>query len=388
MKSSIQEAEAHTTYTGTFVHRFLNESIRVLQDFDISEIQRLIDSLKSVKSSGGRVFVVGVGGSAANAAHFVNDFRKLLDLETYAPSDNVAELTARTNDDGWSSVFSRWLKTSRLCSNDVLLVLSVGGGSLERNISANLVYAMRYARSVNAKILAIIGRSDGEAARLADVSVIVPSVNVDHVTPHCETMQMLLCHLIVNHPDFKSCKAQTRNAVFLDRDGVLVDAIIKEGEPFSARSLEQFSITPSAVSFVRNCREAGLFVACITNQPDVERGLLPRDVLDDMHKQLRDCLDLDDLRVCYSSHLSDFRKKPNPGMLEELAEEHKLNLPGSFMLGDTWKDIEAGRRAGCKTIFLDNGYKDTSLSAAPDFVVKSLAEAFEIIQKSSQGEQG
>jgi len=154
------------------------------------------------------LFILGVGGSAANASHAVNDFRKIAGLEAYAPTDNVSELTARTNDEGWAGVFESWLRGSRLRADDCVLVFSVGGGDLEKNVSPNLVVALEYARSVGAKIAAIVGRDGGYAARVADACVIIPTVNAVHVTPHSEAFQAVVWHLVVSHPALK--QAQTK----------------------------------------------------------------------------------------------------------------------------------------------------------------------------------
>ena len=184
----------------TFSAEFLNEVSEVARKFDVQAIERCVEYLERTRERGGRVFVLGVGGSAANASHAVNDFRKLASIEAYAPSDNVAELTARTNDEGWASTFEAWLRGSRLRSDDTVLVLSVGGGSVEPSVSPNIVSALDYARSLNCTIIGFVGRSSSYAARVADVCVIVPTVNPAHVTPHAESFQQVLWHLLVSHP--------------------------------------------------------------------------------------------------------------------------------------------------------------------------------------------
>ena len=167
---------------------------------DAATIERMASLLASVRERSGRVFILGVGGSAGNASHAVNDFRKLAGIETYAPTDNVSELTARVNDEGWPTVFEAWLRVSRLQSRDAILVFSVGGGSVERNVSPNLVAALDYAKSVGASVLGIVGRDGGYTARVADVCVIVPTVHPDRITPHSEAFQAIVWHLLVSHP--------------------------------------------------------------------------------------------------------------------------------------------------------------------------------------------
>jgi D-sedoheptulose 7-phosphate isomerase len=163
----------------------------------------MVEELALVRSRGGRLFLLGVGGSAANASHAANDFRKICGFECYAPTDNVSELTARTNDEGWATVFAEWLKVSRLVGRDGLLIFSVGGGNQEKNVSTNLVSAIQLAKQVGASITGILGRDGGYAAKNAIACVIVPTVNAEHVTPHSEALQAVLWHLIVSHPKLK-----------------------------------------------------------------------------------------------------------------------------------------------------------------------------------------
>jgi D-sedoheptulose 7-phosphate isomerase len=186
-----------------FVEQYLQEVKQVSDGLNLQAIVDGIEIVAGLKKSGGRLFVLGVGGSAANASHVVNDFRKLTGIETYAPTDNVSELTARTNDEGWSTVFSSWLEVSHLSSRDVLLVLSVGGGDIENNVSPNLVNALQLAKKVGAKIVGIVGRDGGYTATVADACVLIPTVNASHITPHAEAFQGVIWHLLVSHPSLK-----------------------------------------------------------------------------------------------------------------------------------------------------------------------------------------
>jgi D-sedoheptulose 7-phosphate isomerase len=180
--------------------KYLAEAIEILNQLDADAVERLAALLAAVRGRDGRLFVLGVGGSAANASHAVNDFRKICGIETYAPTDNVAELTARVNDEGWETTFERWLEVSRLGPSDMLLVLSVGGGNLEKNVSPNLVRALALAKRVGASIGGIVGRDGGYTAQVADTCVVVPTVNPDAVTPHTEAFQAVIWHLLVSHP--------------------------------------------------------------------------------------------------------------------------------------------------------------------------------------------
>ncbi|HLV21844.1 MAG TPA: SIS domain-containing protein [Polyangiaceae bacterium] len=184
----------------SYAATFLAEAARILERLDRNRIEALALELGAARDRGGRVFVLGVGGSAANASHAVNDFRKLCGIEAYAPTDNVAELTARVNDEGWETSFSEWLKISRLAERDLLFVFSVGGGNLERNVSPNLVRALELAKSVGARIGGVVGRDGGYTARVANACVIVPTVNERSITPHTEAFQAVVWHLLVSHP--------------------------------------------------------------------------------------------------------------------------------------------------------------------------------------------
>jgi D-sedoheptulose 7-phosphate isomerase len=188
----------------SFASDYLDEAARVVSGLDAGPIEAMAALLANVRAQGGRLFLLGVGGSAANCSHAVNDFRKLAGLEAYTPVDNVSELTARINDDGWDGVFAAWLNGSRLQARDVVCVLSVGGGSLEPRISGNLVAALQYARQVGARIVGIVGRDGGYTAQVADVCVIVPTVNAEHITAHTEAFQPVVWHLLVSHPLLKA----------------------------------------------------------------------------------------------------------------------------------------------------------------------------------------
>ncbi len=188
----------------SYSEEHLEESIEITKAINPEIIEQIVDLLLDLKTKGGRLFVLGVGGSAANASHAVNDFRKLAGIETYAPTDNVAELTARTNDEGWETVFSGWLKISNLNSNDCLFILSVGGGSKEKNVSPNLIEAIDLAKNVGARVTGIVGRDGGYTAQKADICLVVPTVNLSTVTPHSESFQTVLWHLMVSHPKLKA----------------------------------------------------------------------------------------------------------------------------------------------------------------------------------------
>ena len=192
----------------TFTQQFLTEASEIIARLDHQAIERVIQILADTRARGGRLFILGVGGSAANASHAVNDFRKIAGIEAYAPTDNVSELTARTNDEGWASVFAEWLRVSRLRKEDAVLVFSVGGGDAVKQVSPNLVAALDYARQCGARIAGIVGRDGGYTARVADACVVVPTVNPAHVTPHTEAFQAVIWHLFVTHPSLKAAETK------------------------------------------------------------------------------------------------------------------------------------------------------------------------------------
>jgi len=197
----------------SYAQQHVNEAIDILNKLDVGAIERMADLLADIKQEGGRIFFLGVGGSAGNCSHAVNDFRKIVGIESYAPTDNVSELTARTNDEGWASIFVEWLKTSKLSAKDAVFVFSVGGGNLEKNISPNLVMALQHAKTVGAKITGVVGRDGGYTAQVADACVIVPSVNPENITPHSEAFQAVVWHLLVSHPKLKANQTKWESVV-------------------------------------------------------------------------------------------------------------------------------------------------------------------------------
>ena len=370
-----------------FSAAFLTEVQEVARRLSAEAIESAAALLAQLRDRGGRLFILGVGGSAGNAAHAVNDFRKLAGIEAYAPTDNVSELTARTNDEGWATVFSAWLKVSRLQQRDAVLVLSVGGGNVEKNVSPNIVSALDYAKSVGASILGIVGRDGGYTGRVADVCVIIPTVHPDRITPHTEAFQAVVWHLLVSHPalqqaatKWESLEKPLRRAVFFDRDGVLSNAVVRNGKPYPPASPSEFHILPGTAESLARLRAQDFLLFVVTNQPDVARGQQTRDNVELMNRQLREKLPLDDVFTCFhdDSDACDCRK-PRPGLMTRAAEQYGVDLSRSYLAGDRWRDIDAGANAGCKTILIDRGYEEQEPAAAPDVRVRSLPEAVDWI---------
>jgi D-sedoheptulose 7-phosphate isomerase len=186
-----------------FTTTYLDDALRIISEIDRQAIDRMVAALAKIRAAGGRLFILGVGGGAGNAGHAVNDFRKIAGIEAYAPTDNVSELTARINDDGWDHSFSRWLEVSRIGSDDGVLVFSVGGGNAEKKVSMNIVEALKTAKAKGACIMGVVGRDGGQTAAMGDAVVVIPTVNPETVTPHTEAFQAVVWHLVVAHPDLK-----------------------------------------------------------------------------------------------------------------------------------------------------------------------------------------
>ena len=368
----------------SFAEQFLAEAGQVIDQLDSAAIERAAALLAKTRAAGGRLFILGVGGSAANASHAVNDFRKIAGIEAYAPTDNVSELTARTNDEGWATVFEAWLRTSRLRVNDLVMVFSVGGGDAEKNVSPNLVRALQYAKDVGAKVLGVVGRDGGYTAKAADVCVLVPTVNPAHVTPHTEAFQAVVWHLLVSHPAVKvqqtkwesTGHAPPHAAVFLDRDGVLNRANVVDGKPSPPSGENELDVLPDVGPALRDLKSHGFALYVITNQPDVARGKQKLATVEAMHRILRDSLPVDDIFVCYHDDKDHCAcRKPEPGLLIEAQRKHNVDFSQSYFVGDRWRDIDAGHSVGCKTILIDYGYRERKPAQPPDATVHSLREA-------------
>ena len=377
----------------TFAQQFLAEAKEVIGRLDAAGIEKAASLLALTRAKGGRLFILGVGGSAANASHAVNDFRKIAGIEAYAPTDNVSELTARVNDEGWETVFESWLQVSRLRSSDLVLVFSVGGGDLEKNVSPNLVAALQYAKTVGAKILGIVGRDGGHTAKVADVCILIPTVNPHHITPHTEAFQAVVWHLLVSHPAVKqqqtkwestaSGNSQGRAAVFFDRDGVINRAVVRDGKPFPPSGVDDFELLPEVASSLAALKAHGFALYVITNQPDVSRGTQTREAIENIHQALLSSLPIDDIFVCYHDDKDECAcRKPLPGLLLEARSKHNIDLARSFVVGDRWRDIDAGHNAGCKTVLIDYGYRERAPARPPEAIVRSLREAADWIISS------
>jgi D-sedoheptulose 7-phosphate isomerase len=373
----------------TFAKDFLAETAQIVSRLDAVSLENAAQLIGELRATGGRLFVLGVGGSAANASHAVNDFRKIAGIEAYAPTDNVSELTARTNDDGWATVFEGWLKTSKLQARDLVLVFSVGGGDLERNVSPNLVAALRFSKTVGAKIVGVVGRDGGYTSKVADVCILIPVVNAVHVTPHSEAFQSVVWHLLVSHPAVKveqtkwestAAPVALQRAVFLDRDGVLNKAVMKDGKPHPPANAAELELAPEAAKALGDLKARGFKLVVVTNQPDVARGITTREAVEGIHAKLAAALPVDQILVCYHADADNCDcRKPKPGMLLRAARLHNIDLAGSFMVGDRWRDVEAGQNAGCRNIFIDGGYDEREAERPADARVHSLREAVDWI---------
>jgi D-sedoheptulose 7-phosphate isomerase len=371
-----------------FSASFLAEVQEVARRLDTAAIEKMVALLVQVRQRSGRLFVLGVGGSAANASHAVNDFRKLAGIETYAPTDNVSELTARVNDEGWPTVFAAWLQVSHLQARDAVMVFSVGGGSVEQNVSPNIVAALDYGRSVGATILGIVGRDGGYTARVADVCVLIPTVHPDRITPHAEAFQSVVWHLLVSHPALRQASTKwesigvphLRGAIFFDRDGVLNEAVVRDGKPHPPAAPADLRIPAGTAQALARLKERNFLLLVVSNQPDVARGTQQREAVEEMGRRLRAELPLDDVLTCYHDDQDGCDcRKPRPGLMTRAATRYGIDLSRSYLVGDRWRDIDAGVNAGCKTVWIDRGYVEQAPASVPDARVKSLPEAVDWI---------
>ena len=316
----------------------------MIDGLDVEAIEQMATLLEQTRERGGRLFILGVGGSAGNASHAVNDFRKIVGIEAYAPTDNVSELTARTNDEGWPTIFVEWLRVSRLKPEDLILVLSVGGGNLEKNVSPNLVTALavraggrhagdrhrRQGRRLHGQGgRGLRDRADGQPRAHHAALRGVPG---GRLAPAglAPAAQGAADEVGVGPMSRRPADGGPRRAVFLDRDGVLNRAIVRDGRPYPPATLEAFEILPGVAEAVRRLRDAGFLLIVATNQPDVARGTQRREVVEAMNARLVAAMPLDEFLVCYEDGDDCPRRKPNPGLLLEAAEAHGIDLLGQL----------------------------------------------------------
>jgi D-sedoheptulose 7-phosphate isomerase len=390
------------SYTDTFLEYYRT----VVTQLNRSHIDLAVELLAKVRRDNGRVFVLGLGGSAANASHMVNDLRKIDHIEAYAPTDNVAEFSARANDDGWSEIFMGWLSASKFNEKDALLVLSVGGGN--QTTSFPLVRAMSWAHSIKARIIAIVGRDGGAAAKLADVCILVPGTPIDFITPMVESAQVLVCHILATHPtlteplklsaleykratqgpwnvvgdkvtvDFSGGAFEARlssfrftpdpspfrqsipKAVFLDRDGTLVKLVrlqdsnpavlqhFPDGSNRGPRRLAELEIMPGAKEACKALKAAGYRLVMVTNQPDIARHLTTKSQQKHINAVVRDMLGLDAVEMCpHDDRANCDCRKPKPGLLQRAAARMGTasgTLKQAGRLAVTWFGWKAGSR--------------------------------------------
>ena len=367
-----------------FVDLFFRESTEILTKLSREDVERLAHALADLRTRGGRLFVLGSGGSAGNASHAVNDFRKLCGIEAYAPTDNVSELSARTNDEGWHTTFSEWLKVSKASDKDAVIVFSVGGGNVERNVSPNIVEGLKVAKARGLKIFGIVGRDGGihQAGRRRG----------RHDTHRCRRTRdpsfggvpgrYLALSGLASGSATERDEVVKRRAAFLDRDGVLNRVIVRDGRPYPPATLAEFELYEGVPETVDRLRAAGFAIVIATNQPDAAEGRQSRVVVDAMHDRLTQAIRPDAIKVAWTRDPA--RYKPSPGMLLEAASEIGIDLTGSFMVGDRWRDVDCGKAAGCRTIFIDRGYSE-SLNESPDHVCADLASAVDWILNQTRG---
>jgi D-sedoheptulose 7-phosphate isomerase len=358
----------------------------VAAELDHEQIERLAKALSELRDRGGRLFILGVGGSAANASHAVNDFRKIAGIEAYAPTDNVAELTARTNDEGWETVFDSYLRVSKATSKDAILVFSVGGGDAVRNVSPNIVRAVDEARRRGMKVFGVVGRDGGHTKRFGDEVVVLPVSDPHLVTPLTEAFQAVVGLRVASSSQQQETKWESLEMTCrFSPAGDLPDrwntesGSRQEWEILSPSSVEDFRPLPRVEDAIAALKADDYLLIVVTNQPDVGALRQKLEVVEAMHSKMRSLLPIDDICVCYHVEADGCAcRKPAPGMILDAAATWKIDLAASYMIGDRWRDIEAGIAAGCRTVFIKNDY-DERQPAVTDAVVGSLSEAADLI---------
>ena len=327
---------------------FLDEVVETVRRIEPATIEALCDELVNLRDRDGRLFILGVGGSAGNAGHAVNDFRKLCGIEAYAPTDNVSELTARTNDEGWPTVFSEWLKVSRANAKDAILIFSVGGGNLEKNVSPNIVSAIALAKERGLRVLGVVGRDGGYTKKAGDCVVVDPDRGRQPRYAACGGVPGRGLALPGVAPEAAEERHQMVKAVFLDRDGVINANLVRDGKPVAPTTLDEFRIFPDAAAAAQRLKDAGFLLIVVTNQPDVRTGLTPKATMEAMHDRIRALMPIDDFEICLHTDADNCAcRKPKPGLLLQAAAKHGIDLSGSIMVGDRWRDVLAGQAAGC-----------------------------------------
>jgi D-sedoheptulose 7-phosphate isomerase len=370
-----------------YIQTYLDETKQIADSIDRNAIHQTIEILKDVRDKNGRLFILGIGGSAANASHAVNDFRKICRIETYTPVDNVAELTAWTNDNHFDVIFKHWLEGSQLREEDAVMVLSVGGGS--ESASLNIVRALEYAKLVGARTLGIVSRDGGMTKKIADSAILVPVVHDDRITPHAEGWQGVVWHLIVNALDAHHNTAPygwhptKHRAVFIDRDGVVNEPIprprSKYKDPTAPWRFKELSVYDHVEKALALLKKKGFLTILVTNQPDVRHGNMKEGEFIKIKREIEK-LPFDDIYICeHASSDGCVCRKPRPGMLLNAHSKWGIDLKNSFMIGDNETDIMAGHDAGCNGILIDTHYNQ---EVAHDVRAKNLLEAAKMIIKS------
>ena len=374
------------------VEQFLADAGEILARVDRDSIEAVVAELVALRDRGGRLFFVGSGGGAGHASHAVCDFRKLGGFEAYAASDNVSELTARVNDDGWDTSYAAWLRGSRLNGDDVLFVFSVGGGDRERGVSVNLVHCLDLAKSVGARICGIVGR-DGGYTRQTCRCMHHRSLNFasdrhrsDRGLPGAHLAPARVAPAVARRrAEVGIAQLGRRPAVFLDRDGVLNASHQVDGVPRPPAGPEHVVVLPGAAEACARLREAEFLLdrrdqpaGCRARRP--EPGGRRRD-----QRVLRAQVPVDDIVVCYHDDADGCScRKPQPGLLLEAAKRWDIDLARSYMVGDRWRDIAAGSGAGCRTILVHGPQE--GIESTPDHVAESLVDAADWILTRARGE--
>ncbi|MBU3918702.1 HAD-IIIA family hydrolase [Patescibacteria group bacterium] len=361
-----------------YITKYLSETEEIVKSIDKEAIEKVVNVLLWVKSQKGRLFFLGVGGGAGTGSHAANDFNKYAKISSFCLSDNASLITALTNDENFDAIFKRQLEMHSLTPNDCLFIFSVGGGT--ETTSKNLVAAIEYAKEIGAKIVGVVGKDTGATAQKGDGCIIVPCPEESRRTAHTESFQLMMDHLIVFLLDEIGNEMKNK-AIFWDRDGIINKVVTRNGETSSPWKLEEFEILSDVKECLEMSKEMGFLNIVFTNQPDISRGNLRIEDLEKMHKIIAEKLPMDEIKFCPHDNQDNCScRKPKPGLISEAVEKWSIDLGKSYVIGDSWKDIEAGKSAGCKTFLLRREY-NKDFQKDYDFEINNLKQAVKIIKK-------
>ena len=363
---------------------FIKNFTSSLADIDIVKLEKLALEIINLRKTQGKLFLLGVGGSAGNCSHAVNDFRKLCKINAFCPTDNISEITARINDEGWENSYKDWLEDSGLSKKDALFVFSVGGGDIKKKVSVNLIRAIKLAKEKKSKVFSIVGRKNSYTFKNSNISLVVKSAP-NLITPTSETMQVLVWHSLVSLQQLmikknQMVKKKNKNFIFLDRDGVINKSRIVNGKPFAPTKFSDFKIFKYTKNCLKRLNEK-FIILIITNQPDIGNKILKKKEFNKMCSLLKKKYPIQEVYFCpHKKEDGCDCRKPKIGLLKKAYSKYVFNKKKTFMIGDRNSDMIAAEQFGIKPIFIDRNYKEQKpLISIPRF--KNLVKAVSYVTK-------